>query len=231
MALASRTGRKSKELAYISEKIRGTKFKTADLIIPIVVLIILIILSVFVFVPMVTTAMDYQREIKDKKESIVQMRKLVTSLENMDENQLTEDVLIAKGVIPRVLKVSDFIYYIDNLAREKGLVMRELSAGDALRPGQEQSGAGVSGPISYTGEYVSIVSFLEEVQTISPYIIRLQNVEVGKSAEDLWHVNLRVSGYYMRDRTTSNINIYAPFRPYTDYPEILEVFREKAKKL
>jgi Tfp pilus assembly protein PilO len=181
MALSSSTDLKtSKEVTAISEKIKSTKISFTDLVIPISVVVVLLILAIFVFIPMINSALEYQNEIKDVDRKIEQLTELDGKLLLLDENQLNDSVILAKSVIPKVLKVSDFIYYVDTLARSKGLVIRELSAGDmagATLP-SENSGAGVSGPISYMGDYENVISFLEEVQSVSPYIVRIQNVEV-----------------------------------------------------
>jgi len=230
--LATNTQKTNKEIAAISEKMKRTRLNLNDFIIPISVIIILLLLSIFVFIPMVNTALDYQEEIKEAEQKIDQLSQLDQKLSLLDENKLSEDIILAKSVIPKVLKVSDFIYYVDNLAKEKNLLVRELSAGDMggrISP-SENNEAGVSGPISYQGEYSNVVSFLEEVQSISPYIIRIQNVEIAQSATGQWTISLVVSGYYMADRN-ENTDIYKPFKAYTDYQDILEIFEQKAKNL
>ncbi|MGI6423513.1 MAG: hypothetical protein ACOX0X_02785 [Candidatus Dojkabacteria bacterium] len=232
MALITKSKQQtSEEVAAISEKIKGSKIKFTDLLIPIIVFIVLIFLSVFVFVPMINSALDYQKGIKESNKRIDQMVELNQKLNTLDDTQLSEDVILAKSIIPKVLKVSDFIFYIDTLAREKSLEIREFSAGDmGGKVAQDVSGAGVSGPISYQGEYTNVVSFLDEIQDISPYIIRLQNVEVAALSTGMWSISLNISGYYMADRT-GTLDIYKPFKAYTEYDTVLEVFREKSENL
>lgn len=233
MSLLSKTDQNtSKELAAISEKIKSTKLSFTDLLIPISVVVVLLILAIWVFIPMINSALEYQNEIKDVDRKIKQLNELDSKLLLLDENQLNDSVILAKSVIPKILKVSDFIYYVDTLARSKGLVIRELSAGDmvgATLP-SENSGAGVSGPISYMGDYENVISFLEEVQSVSPYIVRIQNVEVTHQSTGKWSISLVVSGYYMADKV-GNVDIYKPFKAYTDYQNILDIFKEKAKNL
>lgn len=233
MGLANRSNQKTnKEIAVISEKIKSSRLSFSDLMIPIIVVVVLLLLSVFVFVPMINAALQYQEERKETNVKIEQLNSLQESLNKIDDNQLSDDIVLAKSVIPKILKVSDFIYYVDTLAKQKGLLIRELSAGDMVSKisQTENSGAGVSGPISYVGTYEAVVDFLDEVQNISPYIIRIQNVEVASLASGQWSISLNVSGYYMADKM-GNVNIYRPFKSYTDYEDILEIFREKAKNL
>ena len=125
----------------------------------------------------------------------------------------------------------ELIYYVDNLAKEKGLLIRELSAGDmGGAVSQAESGAGVSGPVSYVGDYQSVVGFLEQVQVVSPYIIRLQNVEVAALTTGQWSISLNLSGYYMAARNAV-VDLYKPFRPYTDYQDTIDIFKAKAESL
>lgn len=222
---------KVKELEAISEKINKTKLKFGDVMVPIIVLIVLIVLSIFVFVPMINAALDNQTEIKETEKKIETLESVSEKLNMIDENKLSDDIILAKSVIPKVLKVTDFIYYVDNLAKEKGLVIRELSAGDmGGNVSGENSGAGVSGPVAYQGDYQSVVSFLEQVQVISPYIIRLQDVEVVSLSNGQWSISLNVSGYYMADRN-SVVDLYKPFKSYTDFQDILDIFKAKAESL
>jgi len=233
MALTTKTNAKTtKEIAAINERIKESKLKLSDMIVPIAVVVVLIVLSVFVFVPMINAAFDYQTEIKETEKKIDQLNSLEQNLNAMDENQLSDDVILAKGVIPKILKVSDFVYYVDTLAKEKGLLIRELSAVDTGKTSSQNdsSGAGVSGPISYLGDYNSVVAFLDEVQDISPYIIRIENVEISSLSSGQWAISLNVSGYYMADKTGA-VDIYRPFKPYTDYQDILDIFKEKSKNL
>lgn len=233
MALASRTNEKtSKEIGLINEKIKGSRLKFSDLAIPIIVVVVLLFLSIFVFIPMINSAFEYQREIKEVDKKIKQLTSLNTQLASLDQNNLNDTVVLAKGVIPKVLKVTDFIYYIDNLAKEKGLLIKELSAGDMGGSlfATQSSGAGVSGPVSYEGDYTNVVLFLEEVQSVSPYIVRIQDVEVAHLATEKWRISLNVSGYYMADKS-GDADIYRPFKSYTEYQDILDIFEAKSKNL
>lgn len=233
MGLAGRSNQKtSKEIAVISEKIKSSRLSFSDLMIPIIVALVLLLLSVFVFVPMINAALKYQEEIKETDIKIEQLNAVQDGLNKIDDNQLSDDIILAKSVIPKILKVSDFIYYVDTLAKQKGLLIRELSAGDMVSKisQTESSGAGVSGPISYVGTYEAVVDFLDEIQNVSPYIIRIQNVEVASLTSGQWSISLNVSGYYMADKM-GEVNIYRPFKAYTEYEDILEIFKEKAKNL
>ncbi len=224
----------NREVEAISEKMKKTKIKPSDLIIPISIGVISLLLTIFVFVPMVTAALDYQQELKTVNEKIETLNKLNSTLESIDQNQISDDVITAKTVVPKILKVSDFIYYVDSLAKSKGLEERELSAGDT---GSNTGGAqgpttGVTGPVEYVGPFTTIISFLEEVQSSSPYLVTIKNVELSKmgSSND-WSVSLSVGGYYMADSSEKDINLYSPLKLYTDYTTVIEIFKNKAAQL
>jgi len=184
--------------------------------------ILFIILAFAVFIPMVTSAFEYLDEIKETNEKIDQLEKLNKQIDSLDDNQLNEDVLTARQVIPKILLVSNFVYYLDELAKEKGLKISELSSADSIN--------GVSGPLGYTGEYLNVIAFLEDVQSVSPYMIRLENVEVSAKKDEQWGISLMVSGYYLYE-DGEEPSIYAEFQPYTEYEDIVEIFKRKAESL
>lgn len=215
-----------KEIEAISERIKKSKLQASDLVIPLSIGLLLILLTIFVFVPMVSSALDYQRELKEIEQKREKLQTLEAQLNKIDEIQISEDVLTAKKVIPKVLKVSDFIYYVDYLAKEKGLSEKELSAGDT---GTQES-SNVSGPIEYSGPFDIIISFLEDVQKSSPYLINLKNVDLTKSGDGIWNVSVQVSGYYISEGT-QEVDLYSPFSPYTSYTKELEVFKAKANSI
>lgn len=222
MGLATESSiKRQKEMKVVSEKIKQTRLTFSDLIIPIASGVVLIILSFAVFIPMVSSAFEYLDEIKITNEKIDQLEKLDKQLNLLEENQLNEDVLTSRKVIPNILLVTSFIYYVDELATDTGLEVAKIEARDALD--------GVSGPLEYSGEYENVIAFLDDVQDVSPYIIRLQNVEVSSNDEEVWNISLDVSGYYILD-TNEEPNIYSPFQLYTEYSDVVDIFREKAKE-
>lgn len=217
-----------KEIEAISKKLQMTKLKPSDLIIPLSIGGILILLTIFVFVPMISSALEYRKELKEVEGKIESLEKLNKSLDSMDESVLSDDVIAAKAVIPKVLKVSDFIYYVDNLAKQEGLAERELSAGDT---GSTETSNSVSGPVEYSGKFDNVISFLDKVQDSSPYLISIKNVELSGADINNWSVSLNINGYYLSDTGADSVNIYAPFKVYTEYSDILQIFKEKSESI
>ena len=221
----------------ISEKIKNTRLKIKDLIIPIIVSMILLFISIFVFIPMLKEAFNYRTELKEIKSKQEQLIKLKQSIESISEDQLNDDLIEVKSVIPRTLKVASFLYYIDELARLKNLTSDKISASDVNigivdKNKQQDSNQykGVNGPLAYRGSLENILNFLDNFYYSSPYIVSPQNISLAKSAE-LWEVELSLTGYYVSEEENLVVNIYKPFKPYTDFADVMEILKEKSKKL
>lgn len=231
---AANTNKTRKEIDAISDKIKKSRLKISDIIIPILVVVILVILGAFVFVPMIKAAISSQNEYSTILSKEKQLKALETSLNKMDEATLQVDLINAKKVIPNTLKVSSFVYYIDTLASSKSLSSKQISAGDIKisAEGETNKGKyilGVSGPLEYTGSFDNVLSFLNSLYAASPYIISIENIDL-ESSGGLWKVNLNVTGYYVPESTT-NANLYSTFTPYTQYADIVKIFETKASQL
>lgn len=218
--------KKQEEMEVLGKKKKDTKLSFSDLIIPIASGAVFIILCFAVLIPMVNSALEYLDEIKVTNEQIEQLEKLDKALKKLDEDKLNEDVVTSRKVIPVKLLVSDLILYLNELAISLDLQINELVSSDALNS--------VSGPIGYTGNYENILNFLENAQNVSPYMLRLENVEVRtrSNSEDTntWSISLLISGYYLADEE-KDADIYDSFQSYTEYEDIVEIFKEKAKNL
>jgi hypothetical protein len=216
--------KKKEELKEVVEKRGSKKLTISDFIIPIASSIVFLILCFAVFIPMVKSAFESIDEIKEIDQKIEQLNKLNKQIDELDENQLNEDVLTSRTVVPSDLLVSDFVYYEDNLAKSLNLEISKLSSADSLNS--------VSGPLGYEGEYTNVINFLDKAQNVSPYMIRLENIKLSEKkkndGKDNWSIDMTVSGYYLTD-TKDEPNIYSEFKPYTQYNDIIEIFREKAK--
>ena len=226
-----------KKLESISERVKGTRLKFKDLVIPVVVAIILILITVFLFIPMLTKASGYRTELKSIESKSKQLTTLKESVEKISEDQLTKDLIDVKNVIPRTLKVSSFLYYIDELARLKNLTADSISAGDVNigttkkeDDKQNERYKGVNGPLAYYGSLENVLSFLDSFYTSSPYIVSPENISLERSAER-WEVKLSLTGYYITEDDYAIFNLYQPFKPYTDFSDAMEILKDKAKRL
>jgi hypothetical protein len=226
-----------KEIESVSDRIKASRFKVKDALVPLSVGLILILLGIFVFVPMVRTAISFRGEYKEVKEREEELQKLEEELSAIDEEIFQVDLINAKEVIPQSLRVSAFMFYIESLANEKNLYSKSLSAGDTQvsvikREEDEKERRiyyGVSSPLSYEGSLDDVLSFLDNLYTASPYVISAQNVSLKQTGER-WRVTLNVTGYYVPE-TTLEIDPYTSFESYTKYQDIVDIFTEKSDQL
>lgn len=235
MAIINNTSKTRKEIEAISEKMNKTKLKISDIIIPIMVLGVLALLGVFVFVPMIKSAMSFQSEHTEVVAKEKKLKDLENVLNGIDEGTLQIDLVNARKVIPNTLKVSSFMYYIDNLASQKNLDSSEISAGDIKinAEGETSEGnyiLGVSGPLQYQGKLNNVLSFLDSLYSASPYILTIENLKLEAYDTGVWKVSFSVTGYYVPESKTT-VDLYSEFEPYTNYPEIVSIFENKSSQL
>ena len=228
-----------REIEGLSEKIKDTRLTIKDLLVPLSVLLILVLLIIFVFIPMVKAAISFRGEYKSTVERLEELEKVEEKLREIDETTLQTDLINAKLVIPQTLRVASFMSYIDNLAREKNLSSSSLTAGDSqtsvIRKSEQEEGEtrvyfGVSSPLNYEGELSNILTFLDNLYEASPYVISISGVGLRKGGGDKWEVNLNVMGYYVPE-STMKTNIYKDFESYLEYQDVVEAFSQKASQL
>ncbi len=223
----------TKAAEVINQRMKTKRLQLGDIIIPVLVIIILIILSIFVFIPMIQSTIEFRKESKEINEKMGKLEVLEKDMESIDETSLQADLIVAKKVIPESLKVSDFIYYIDDLATEKSLVSKELTASDVkvvFGDDEDSYIFGVNGPLSYSGDFESILEFLDELQTSSPYIISVEGITLREASDGGWTLSITVTGYYIPAKI-EEVDLYADFKLYTQYSTVMSVLREKATKL
>jgi hypothetical protein len=228
-----------REIEGLSEKIKDTRLTIQDLLVPLSVLLILVLLIIFVFIPMVKAAISFRGEYKSTVERLEELEKVEEKLREIDETTLQTDLINAKLVIPQTLRVASFMSYIDNLARELNLSSSSLTAGDSqtsvIRKSEQEEGEtrvyfGVSSPLNYGGELSNILTFLDNLYEASPYVISISGVGLRKGGGDKWEVNLNVMGYYVPE-STMKTNIYKDFESYLEYQDVVEAFSQKASQL
>lgn len=224
----------SKDLQGISERAKKNTLKFSDLIIPLGSVFVLIILTIFVFLPMIKTARESREEYKEVNAKVESLEEMEDSLEEMDDVKLTDDLLTSKKIVPKLLQVADFVYYIDNLAQSKELETDKISASDISvdRDATTSAGGslGVSSPISYKGNYENVIEFLDEIQEYSPYLVTLSNITFEKAGDEEWELQFKLTGYYIPE-VEREVDFYASFTPYTNYPDIIDIFSVRVERL
>lgn len=228
-----------REIEGLSEKIKDTRLTIKDLLVPLSVLLILVLLVIFVFIPMVKAAISFRGEYKSTVERREELEKVEEKLRQIDETTLQTDLINAKLVIPQTLRVASFMSYIDNLARELNLSSSSLTAGDSqtsvIRKSEQEESErrvyfGVSSPLNYEGELGNILTFLDNLYDASPYVISISGVELKRGGGDKWSVDLNVMGYYVPE-STMETNIYKDFESYLEYQDVVDAFSQKASQL
>lgn len=232
-------GKTRKGIESISERIKASRFSVKDAVVPLSVGVLLILLGVFLFVPMVQTAISHREEYQEVKEKERKLQELENKLKEIDEGTLQIDLINAKTVIPQNLTVASFIFYIDTLAREKELQSKTLSAADSqssttkVDQGDSENFKrvyyGVRSQLSYEGSLENISEFLEDLHLASPYIISAQGVSLKGSSRG-WTVQVGVMGYYVPEPTLK-IDPETSFESYTKYQDIIDIFNQKASEL
>jgi hypothetical protein len=215
--------RASRDLGKVGEKAKKSRLTISDLIIPIGAGVILLLLSLFLFVPMIRTARESQAELKKVNSDIEHLEHVKTSLDEIDDTQIVNDLVMVKRVIPKVLQVADFVYYIDNLANSKNLSAGELSVSDRL------ASNGVTSSLSYSGSYDDVLDLVDEIHDYSPYLVILRNIELSGGSNN-WTVEFEITGYYMPEQE-KKIDFYQPFTKYTNFSDIMDEFSIKVQKL
>lgn len=224
------------ELKAIQTTVRS--FKPIDLVVPLLSLISLTLLSIFVYVPMITSGIGYLNEESASKIKLTKLSKLSNSLDSIDSAQIQKDLSDARAVIPYSLQVSDFVSYVDKLAQSKGLVFKEILAGDiVVRDGTDRKGSdpvmrGVSGPVKYSGSLSQITEFFDDLQSTSPFILSADQIVMKKKEDSSnWEIALNITGFYLDKNSIPKLDLYADFIPYTTYQSVMEKFAKKAKDL
>ncbi len=226
----------TESLEEIANKKKVT-LKLGDIIVPISLGILLIILAVFVFIPMISSTLKYADEYEETKKKEERLTILKDNLDKIDESTMQVDLINAKDVIPKELKVSSFIFYIDDLAKELSLTPKSLSGSDIKISSNEeeeteQKYLGVSGPVAYAGSFENILKFLNDLYSASPYIVSVSNVTIEREGvgTGIWKASLNLTGYYVKERE-SIVDLSRPLTVYSTFGETVKVFEEKAIKL
>lgn len=224
------------ELQAIQNTVKS--FKPVDMVVPLLSLISLILLTIFVYIPMITSGIENIKASSENKQKTQQLGKLSSDLSKLDSTQIQNDLINARSVIPYSLQVSDFVSFVDKLALSKGLVFKEILAGDiVLRNTTSKKGIdpvlrGVSGPVKYSGSLSQITEFFDDLQKGSPFILSADQIVMEKIPfSSNWEVALNITGFYLDKNSIPKLNIYANFTPYMQYSDVISTFNQKAESL
>ncbi len=217
------------------------KMSFADLMIPIVSGLIFVLVLFFILLPSINNSSEMLLEIEKTKKEQEILRKNLNVVEGVNFAVLQKDLSNARKVLPKRLEVAQFAYYVDELAKEKGLVFRELKAGDMSVSTEENSILDVKGvrvPMVYAGDHQPIVDFFNELQLVSPYVISFgHKVELNKTESDAgqetWNLEIDITGYYVEEdeNIVRTVNFLVPFSSYDSQENMVKEFSERVEKL
>jgi Tfp pilus assembly protein PilO len=214
----------------------------ADLMIPIVSGLIFLLILFFVLIPSINSSSEMLTEIERVREDQEVLKRNLEIVESLDFPTLQTDLSNARRVLPKRLEVAQFAYYVDSLAKEKGLDFRELKAGDVTISKEDIASLDVKGirvPMGYAGDYEPILDFFDELQTVSPYVIsfghkvdlRKRGTEDENNVE--WGLEIDITGYHVEEGQDLDrgINFSLPIKPYDFDPDMVEIFSERVNRL
>ena len=220
-----------REIIKSGEKVQK-KLIFSDFVIPFLAFIIFIVLTIFVYIPMITETVELNDDTKNVISKQEQMKTLQVKIDELDGTQLYEDYQIIDQVIPTRLEVADFVYFVDELAKDKGLKLNEIRASNSDITSEDSSldMSTVSGPLSYEGNYTDVLSFLEDLQKSSPYIVSVNSIDLSNISGKRWSFDITINGYYLSE-SVSNVDPYQTFVPYTNFNNLVEMLRNRSKLL
>lgn len=225
-----------------TKKKKSSRLNFADLVIPIISGTIFILVLFFILIPSVNSSRNMLLEIEKIEKEREILKANLTNAQMINFVDLQRDLSNARKVLPRRLEVAQFAYYIDNLAKEKGLDFRGLKAGDIAISDEDISILDVKGirvPMGYSGDYNPILDFFNELQLVSPYVISFgHKVELNKLGSESegnvkWSLEIDVTSYYVEEdqHLDTVVNFSAPLKPYDTQQEMVDEFAERVERL
>jgi Tfp pilus assembly protein PilO len=237
---------KSRDFEKMGNKEVKPTLKVSDLLIPLLGLTVFILLTIFVYIPSISQAMDMRAEINDIKVQKQHVDELNLKLSEQDVAAYSDDYLSLTTILPIKLQVANFAYYVDKLAIDTGLTLDEIRASDAsaiTSPTSTTSsiplfeGKKVSGPVKYNGKYEKIVLFLDQLQSFSPYLISIDSLKIAKIGdsvlnEDKWSIEMTVSAVYYGVSAEKSVDYTKyQFSPYSANEQSLYLLKNRAAKI
>ena len=211
----------------------------SDLLIPIVSLISLVLIAIFVLIPMFNNTLETMQKTKDYKKKYEQLMTVYTGIYSINEQDLNENYVNVITLIPDSMRVSDFAKFVNDRAIKDGLELDKIKAEDTnnisltnnTKISRIHNLKSIEAPLAYTGSYDDIVNFLEDLFVKIPFVITADSVSISleNDTEEKWKVELNIKVFYIEDTGDAKPNLYAPFTPYTHYPQELIDIRNRVK--
>ncbi len=211
----------------------------SDLLIPITSFISLILIAIFVLIPMFNNTLEMMQKTKDYKKKYEQLMTVYTGIYSINEQDLNENYVNIITLIPDSMRVSDFAKFVNDRAIKDGLELENIKAEDTnnlsltnnTKISRIHNLKSIEAPLAYTGSYDNIVKFLEDLFVKIPFVVTADSVSISleNEKEGIWKVELSIKVFYIEDSGDAKPNLYAPFTPYTHYPQELIDIRNRVK--
>lgn len=211
----------------------------SDLLIPITSFVSLILIAIFVLIPMFNNTLEMMQKTKDYKKKYEQLMTVYTGIYSINEQDLNENYVNVITLIPDSMRVSDFAKFVNDRAIKDGLELENIKAEDTnnisltnnTKISRIHNLRSIEAPLAYTGSYDNIVKFLEDLFVKIPFVVTADSVSISleNEKENLWKVELNIKVFYIEDSGDVKPNLYAPFTPYTHYPQELIDIRNRVK--
>lgn len=217
---------------------KSKRLTFSDLLIPFLAVIAFIILTVFVYIPQLQSALNYYDEIHSLKKDEVKLSNNLNTLNDLEDSQseLLVDLSAAKSVIPNKLSVSDFTFGVDDLAKEYNLSLQSISSSDIGYADSEDTEyatgivKGITGPLSYEGSFGDVTDFLERIKLSSPYLIETSDIQTSRLDDmDRWRVDLAVTGYYFVENQYKFKDYTIPITDYHTKSAFLDEIKSRSQ--
>lgn len=210
----------------------------SDLLIPMISIVMFIVLTIFIYIPQFTKVSDNFAEIDDLKSQQSRLETNAAVIQNLENNDdLALDLAISQTVVPDELEVSDFTFYIDDLATSNGLLLEEINSSD-ISYGEIEDKVfptgvvkGVTGPLRYRGDFDDITQFLEEIKVEAPFVVDTTDVGLRRydtrDRGEYWVVDIGVTAFYIVD-SEPTLKPTLKITPYTNEESLLLLMQSKA---
>lgn len=196
-----------------------------DLIIPIISFVVVGLLIFFVIMPAVKEIDKNIKELADIRGKKTELLDKARYLENLDQQKLSNASSIMLKSVPEDKEVAEIAEYVDKVAKKSSLKLDEISASNTIS--SENNVVSISIPITYSGSYENIISFLKVIQSKSLYAIDIQNLDMEKMTDNNWRIRITITMFQLKsDSSTKAISsvekrerIYLPIDRFDSFEQ------------
>lgn len=210
--------------------------KLRSWVVPIVSILILGVITVFVFIPSGTEAIDTLDEIRSINTQIEKNEEKIEDLESINLSQVKSWLTTVTSVIKDDLEVAELAGEVELIARDNDLETKNVQFSRSTSPPSDIPGfvEVITGPFSYEGYFTDISNFLEDLRNESSTVLAIRSVsltkrsstgETGTEEEPLWGIDLEIDGFIASQ--IDSVSLQDPVRVNIN-EELLNEIEERA---